>query len=68
MTDRERALDYVAIFINVGDDWRKYAPIDGKLRGNGVKIGTMWVTRTAGGSWLLDDGQTRTVYTRAVAS
>jgi hypothetical protein len=68
MTDRERALDYIAIFVNVGDDWRKFVPLDGELLDNGLRIGTCELWPATGGVWMLDDGESRTAYAKAASS
>lgn len=62
MTDRERALEYIAIFANVGDQWRGYIPLDSEPTPTGVRIGTCEIWRGTGKTWWLDDGETQKCY------
>jgi hypothetical protein len=61
MTQLERARQYAAIFINVGDRWADYAPLDAKVtRGNGVvRFGDeVQMQREPGNRWAIYyDGQ-----------
>lgn len=58
MTDRERAENYLAIFIKAGECWPFYVPVDGELTGKGVRIGSVELGPKPGepGVWWLKDG------------
>jgi hypothetical protein len=60
MTDRERAIEYIRIFINVGDSWQGYVPVEGELTEAGVRIGDCELGPAPGedGTWFLNDGGT----------
>lgn len=52
----ERQRDYAAIFLNVGDRWRGYAPVDAAVVGDRVLFGDgveMWPVADA---WKITDG------------
>lgn len=53
MTPEERAETYAAIFLNVGDRWRNFVPVDGRVRGDSVEIGGVTVTNEGNGVWSL---------------
>jgi hypothetical protein len=59
MTDRERAVNYIRIFVGLGDNWRSCAPVDGVATGRGVRIGSceVWPSFDEPGVWFLDDGR-----------
>lgn len=56
MTDRERAIEYIRIFANVGDRWRSYAPVDAEPTPTGIRIGTVEIGRGEDETWLLIEG------------
>lgn len=62
MTDRDRALDYIRIFINVGDRWRDYVPVDGDLTDTVLRLGTVEVWPGEDNTWWLDDGNSRSCF------
>ncbi|GAB2964180.1 hypothetical protein [Saccharothrix stipae] len=66
MLDRDRALNYIAIFIGLGDDWPSCAPVDGVRTERGIRIGTaeVWPDPEQSGTWLLDDGTNVKRYTK----
>lgn len=71
MTDRERAFEYLKIFIGAGDRWRFYVPLDADLVADtSVRIGTCEVGPGPDGEWWLRDLSTGLVrrYKRAVTS
>lgn len=54
MTDLDRAKDYVAIFLGVGDEWRNYAPVDSRhVTDRSMQLGTAFLTRYPDGSWWI---------------
>lgn len=67
MTDRERALDYLAVFIKAGECWHFYVPVDGELTPAGVRIGSVELGPKPGepGVWFLKDGDEPAKYYRA---
>lgn len=58
MTALERAEQYIGIFINVGDRWEDYVPLDGERTPNGIRIDGIEVGPDVEqlGVWWLDDG------------
>jgi hypothetical protein len=58
MNDRERAEDYIGIFVGAGERWRIYVPVDGTPTKRGVRIGSceVWPSISEPGVWCLDDG------------
>ena len=71
MTDVERAIEYLAIFINVGDKWRNFVPVDGEMIGvNRVRIGSVevWPEGDCGDSWRLYDGEQVRRFRKAVTA
>lgn len=68
MTDVERAKQYIAIFLNAGDRWEFYIPVDGRRTPRGVRIGTVevWPHPDQPGVWRLDDGRDVHSYRTAV--
>jgi hypothetical protein len=68
MTDIERAETYIGIFINVGEKWRGYVPVDGTVRGDAVHIGEVTMTDRRDGTWTLAaPGQKTMRYAKAAA-
>lgn len=67
MTDRERAIDYIAIFVGLGDRWESCAPLDADRTATGVKFGTVEICPDPDepGVWLLKDGDDVTRYRKA---
>lgn len=71
MTDVERALEYIRIFINAGDNWKYYIPVDADLiTEDSVRIGAAEVGPGDDGRWWLKDLSVGTVrwYQPAVTS
>jgi hypothetical protein len=71
MTDVERARQYIAIFINAGDRWLYYVPLDADLvTKDSVRIGSCEVGPGEGGKWFLKDltAGTTSWYQQAVTS
>jgi hypothetical protein len=68
MTDRERAVQYIGIFIGLGDDWEYCAPVDGERTPDGLRLGSVEIgpDENRPGVWWLDDGTTRRHYQKAV--
>ncbi len=66
MTARERASQYVAIFIGLGDTWRSCAPVDGERTARGIRIDGIEVWPDTDGTWLMQDGTRRTRFAPAV--
>ncbi|MGB3443838.1 MAG: hypothetical protein WBA97_34305 [Actinophytocola sp.] len=66
MTDRERAEQYLAIFIGLGEHWRTCAPVDGELTEQGIRIGDIELWPDVDGTWLMQDGDRTTRYRQAV--
>lgn len=68
MTARERALNYLRIFANVGADrWRNFIPCDGTETEGSVFIGGIEVGPGSSDRWFLRDGDDVTWYRKAVA-
>jgi hypothetical protein len=68
MTDIERAETYIGIFINVGDKWRSYVPVDGNVRGDAVHLGEVTMTAGGDGTWTLAAPGRKTMrYAKAAA-
>lgn len=67
MTDRERAKDYIAIFVGVGDRWEFFAPLDADRTATGIRFGSVEIEPdpTEPGVWLLKDGDEVTRYRKA---
>lgn len=56
MTDTKRAVQYIAIFINVGDNWRKFVPLDADIvTDHSVRLGTVEMGPGDNGEWWLKD-------------
>lgn len=69
MTDRERAQQYIAIFANVGADWKSFVPLDAEfVDENRLRIGTVHVGPGDDDMWFLDDGEQVSWFRKAVAS
>ncbi len=72
MTDVERAVQYIAIFINAGGRWRYFVPVDADLvTDTSVRIGTCEMGPGDDGRWWLKDlnaGTTRWYQQQAVTS
>jgi hypothetical protein len=68
MTARDRASQYVAIFIGRGDDWRSCAPVDGERTERGIRIDGIEVWPDDDGTWLMQDGDRLTRFAPAVKS
>lgn len=68
MTDRERAIEYIRIFINVGGHWRNYVPLDSVATETGLRIGTVLVGPGDNGTWWLTEGYKTTWFRKAVSS
>jgi hypothetical protein len=66
MTARERASQYIAIFINVGEKWRGYVPVDGERTERGIRIDGIEVWPNTDGTWLMQDGDQLTRFAAAV--
>lgn len=64
MTDRERAKNYIAIFIGAGDRWEFYIPVDADRTPDGIRLGTVEIGPDPDehGAWLLRDGARITRY------
>jgi hypothetical protein len=67
VTDRERAVDYIAIFINAGACWEFYAPLDAVKTATGIRLGSVEICPDPDqpGVWLLKDGERTTRYRKA---
>ncbi len=67
MTDRERAIDYIAIFVGAGDRWRFFAPLDADATETGIRLGSVEIEPDPDepGVWLLKDGDKVTRYRKA---
>ena len=67
MTDRERALDYIALFVGLGDNWEYNAPLDAPRTATGVRFGAIEICPdpNQAGVWLLKDGDKTTRYRKA---
>lgn len=67
MTDRERAKNYIAIFVGAGDRWRFFAPLDADATPTGIRLGTVEIEPNPDepGVWLLKDGDQVTRYRKA---
>jgi hypothetical protein len=67
VTDRERAIDYIAIFINADACWEFYAPLDATKTARGIRLGTVEIEPDPDkpGVWLLKDGDQITRYRKA---
>lgn len=68
MTARDRATQYIAIFIGLGEHWRSCAPVDGERTERGIRIDGVEVWPDADGSWLMQDGDQTTRFRKAVNS
>lgn len=68
MTARERASQYIAIFIGLGDDWPSCAPVDSEPTERGICIDGIEVWPDSDGSWLMQDGDKTTRFRKAVTS
>lgn len=68
MTARERASQYIAIFIGLGDQWLSCAPVDGERTERGVRIDGIEVWPDTDGTWLMQDGDQTTRFRKAVTS
>lgn len=69
MTDIERAETYIGIFINVGEKWRSYAPVDGTVRGDAVHLGDVVMADQQDGTWTLASPGRKTMrYAKAAAA
>ena len=56
MTDMERAFEYIRIFINVGDRWKKFVPLDADLvTDTSVRLGNAEFGPGEDGRWWLKD-------------
>lgn len=69
MTGLERAVQYIGIFINVGDRWKGYVPVDADIvTDTSVRIDGFEMGPGDDGSWWLKDLSTGLVrrYKRAV--
>jgi hypothetical protein len=69
MTDRERAIQYIGIFVGAGDRWEFFIPVDGERTDRGVRLDSVEIGPVPGrpGVWFLDDGTTTRNYSEAVA-
>jgi hypothetical protein len=58
VTEVERAVEYIGIFIGLGDDWPSCAPVDGKRTKRGIRISGIEIGPDTDqpGVWWLDDG------------
>lgn len=67
MTDRERAIDYIAIFVKAGACWEFYAPLDAERTATGLRFGSVEIEpdRSEPGVWLLKDDGKVTRYRKA---
>lgn len=67
MTDRERAINYIAIFVGVGDRWEFFAPLDADRTATGIQFGAIEICPDPNqpGVWLLKDGDEVTRYRKA---
>jgi hypothetical protein len=61
MTTLERAQTYAAIFLNVGDRWPNYVPIDATVSGSDVSLGGVHMQPIADGWRLTENGRSWTV-------
>lgn len=68
MTARERASQYIAIFIGLGDNWPSCTPVDGERTVRGVRIDGIEVWPDSDGTWLMQDGDQTTRFRKAVTS
>jgi hypothetical protein len=71
MTDLERAIAYLRIFVGAGPAWRNYVPVDADIvTADSVRIGTVEVGPGEDGRWWVKDlsAGTTSWYQRAVAS
>ncbi len=71
MTDLDRAVQYIRIFVNVGADWQRYAPLDADLvTDTSVRLGSVEFGPEPDGTWWLKDLSTglERRYRKAVAS
>jgi hypothetical protein len=61
MTALDRAKTYAAIFLNAGDRWRNYVPVDATVTGDTVHLGGVrmerndqgWRLETNGEAWVI---------------
>ena len=67
VTDRERAKQYIAIFIGAGDRWEFYIPVDADRTPTGIRLGTVEIGPDPDelGAWFLNDGETVKRYRKA---
>jgi hypothetical protein len=58
VSELERAEQYIAIFVGLGDQWPSCAPVDGTRTKRGIRIGSIEVgpDPERPGVWWLDDG------------
>lgn len=58
MTALERVEQYIGIFINVGDRWEGFVPLDGERTPTGIRIDGIEVGPDVDrpGVWWLNDG------------
>lgn len=68
MTDRQRAKDYIAIFIGAGDRWEFYIPVDADRTPDGIRLGTVEIGPDPDESdaWFLKDGNQITRYRKKI--
>ena len=64
MTAIERAQTYAAIFLNVGERWRFYVPLDATVSGDEVYLQGVRMRPVDGGWQLSTNGETWTVKRR----
>lgn len=55
MNGLERAEAYAAIFLNAGDGWRGYVPLDATVTGDRVHVQGVQMERTAPQEWRLTE-------------
>lgn len=56
MTDLERAIAYIRIFVNVGAAWRSFVPVDADIvTADSIRIGDVALGPGEGGRWWVKD-------------
>ena len=68
MTALERAQTYAAIFINAGDRWRNYVPVDATVTGDTVYLQGVRMERSDNGWRLETNGKAWVVHAKAGAA
>jgi hypothetical protein len=64
----DRAQTYAAIFLNAGDRWRNYVPVDATVTGDTVHLQGIRMERSDNGWRLETNGEAWVVRTKEVAA